>query len=74
MDNNQNLEALDLLAIISFIAQIENMNDDSKEKEYIHTVIKAIVQQIEKLHKENDRIEHKLNEILNILQKRGNIN
>lgn len=42
MDNNQNLEALDLLAIISFIAQIENMNDDSKEKEYIHTVIKAI--------------------------------
>lgn len=44
MDNNQNLEALDLLAIISFIAQIENMNKDSKEKEYIHTVIKAIAQ------------------------------
>lgn len=44
MDNNQNLEALDLLAIISFIAQIENMNIDSKEKEYIHTVIKAIAQ------------------------------
>lgn len=44
MNNNQNLEALDLLAIISFIAQIENMNTDSKEKEYIHTVIKAIAQ------------------------------
>ena len=42
MNNNQNLEALDLLAIISFIAQIENMNEDKKEKEYIHTVIKAI--------------------------------
>lgn len=44
MNNNQNLEVLDLLAIISFIAQIENMNIDSKEKEYIHTVIKAIAQ------------------------------
>ena len=68
MDNNQNLEALDLLAIISFIAQIENMNEDSKEKEYIHTVIKAIAQQIDKLHKENDRIENKLNEVLKILK------
>ena len=68
MDNNQNLEALDLLAIISFIAQIENMNKDSKEKEYIHAVIKAIAQQIDKLHKENDRIENKLNEVLKILK------
>lgn len=68
MDNNQNLEALDLLAIISFIAQIENMNEDKKEKEYIHTVIKAIAQQIEKLHKENDRLESKLDEILKILK------
>ena len=68
MNNNQNLEALDLLAIISFIAQIENMNEDNKEKEYIHTVIKAIAQQIEKLHKENDRIEYKIDEILKILK------
>ena len=44
MNNNQNLEALDLLAIISFIVQIENINEDKKEKEYIHTVIKAIAQ------------------------------
>lgn len=68
MNNNQNLEALDLLAIISFIAQIENMNEDKKEKEYIHTVIKAIAKQIEKLHKENDRLESKLDEILKILK------
>ena len=50
MNNNQNFEALDILTLISFIAQIQNMNEDTKEKTYIHEVIKAISIEIEKLH------------------------
>ena len=68
MDNNQNFEALDLLTLISFLVQIENIDKDTKEKAYIHDVIKAIAQQIEKLHKENDRIENKIDKILKILK------
>ena len=51
MDNNEyrNFEALDLLTLISFLAQIQNMNEDTKEKAYIHEVIKAISIEIEKL-------------------------
>ena len=44
MDNNQNFEALDLLTLISFLVQIENIDKDTKEKAYIHDVIKAIAQ------------------------------
>lgn len=73
-NQNQNFEALDILALISFVAQVENMNKDAKEKAYIHEVIRTIAKQIEKLHQENDRLESKLNEILNILQKKDNIN
>lgn len=68
MNNNQNFEALDILTLISFIAQIQNMNQDAKQKQYIHDVIKAIAEEIEKLHKENDRLEKKINKILEILE------
>ena len=68
MTNNQ-FESLDAITIISFLAQLQNMAEDTKEKEYIHQVIATIATQIEKLHKENDRIEQKLNQILQILKK-----
>ena len=66
MNNNEyrNFEALDLLTLISFLAQIQNMNEDTKEKTYIHEVIKAISIEIEKLHKQNERIEAKIDQIL----------
>lgn len=41
-NQNQNFEALDILALISFVAQVENMNKDAKEKAYIHEVIRTI--------------------------------
>ena len=42
MNNNQNFESLDIITLISFIAQIENIQKDNNEKEYIHKVIYAI--------------------------------
>lgn len=69
MNNNQNFETLDLITLIGFIAQIQNMKIDAEEKDYIHDVIKAIADEIQKLHEENDRIESKLNKILELLGK-----
>ena len=68
-NNNQNFETLDLITLIGFIAQIQNMKIDAEEKDYIHNVIKAIADEIQKLHEENDRIESKLNKILELLRK-----
>lgn len=68
-NNNQNFEILDLITLIGFIAQIQNMKIDAEEKDYIHNVIKAIADEIQKLHEENDRIESKLNKILELLGK-----
>ena len=51
------------------MAQIQNMKIDAEEKDYIHDVIKAIADEIQKLHEENDRIESKLNKILELLGK-----
>ncbi len=69
MNNNQ-LEALDLIAIIGFILQIQNIQLDDKQQNYIHNVIKALAQQVEKLHQQNDRIEAKLDQILKILKEK----
>ena len=68
-NNNQNFETLDLITLIGFIAQIQNIKIDAEEKDYIHNVIKAIADEIQKLHEENDRIESKLNKILELLRK-----
>ena len=70
MNNNQNLEALDIINLMGFIAQMQNIQKDAKEKEYIHQVIYTISNEIQKLHKENDRIEYKLDKILEILNKK----
>ena len=70
MNMNNNLESLDLITIISFIAQLQNIEEDKKEKQYIHSVILAIANEIEKLHKQNDRLEQKINQILQILKRR----
>ena len=69
MNNNQ-LEALDLIAIIGFILQIQNIQLDDKQQNYIHNVIKVLAQQVEKLHQQNDRIETKLDQILKILKEK----
>ena len=68
MNNNNQFETLDVITIVSFLAQLQNMADDEKEKEYIHKVILAISNEITKLHEANDKLEQKLDEILQILK------
>lgn len=59
---------LDLLNVFSLWAQMDNMAMDVKQTEYIHKVIKAIANEIEKLHKENDIIIAQNEEIIRILK------
>lgn len=61
---------LDLLNVFSLWAQVDNMNMDRQQTAYIHTVIKAIANEIEKLHKENDIIMKQNEEILEILRRK----
>ena len=62
MNNNQNFEALDIISLLGFIAQIKNIEQDNKETNYIHAVIKSIFKEIEKLHQENEIRKKTLNE------------
>ena len=69
-NNNNQFEILDLIAMISFVMQLQNIQLDDKQQNYIHNVIKTLAQQVEKLHKQNDRIETKLDQILKILKEK----
>lgn len=46
------------------------MSKDEVQTNYIHKVIKAIANEIEKLHKENDIIMAQNEEILKLLRRR----
>lgn len=61
---------LDLLNVFSLWAQMDNMQMDSEQNKYIHSVIKAIADEIEKLHKENDIIMEQNEEIIKLLKER----
>ena len=62
MNNKQEQwDFLDALTLIGFIAQIQNMEKDEQETDYIHKVIQAIANEIQKLHNENNLIMMKLN-------------
>ena len=73
-ENNYNLNKktsfniLDDITILSFIAQIKNINDDKVQTNYIQKIIKAIADEIEKLHKENDIIMQQNEEIIKLLK------
>ena len=58
-----NLDIIDIISIISFIAQIQNMKGDEKDKIKNNSVLTAVANEIDKLHKENDAILSKLEEI-----------
>ncbi len=66
----EDVGVLDLLNVFSLWAQIDNMNMDKKQTDYIRTVIKAIADEIEKLHKENDIIIKQNEEILKELRRK----
>lgn len=61
---------LDLLNVFSLWAQVENMKMDKEETDYIHKVIKAIANEVEKLHEENDIIMKQNEEIIDLLKER----
>lgn len=68
MENNNNIEFLDMLNIIAFVAQIINMSGDVQQNQYIHQVIQSINEEINKLHKENNIIISQNEEILRLLR------
>lgn len=69
MNNKQEQwDFLDALTLIGFIAQIQNMEKDERETDYIHKVIRAIANEIQKLHNENDLIMMKLNDLEGLIK------
>ena len=68
-NTNKNFDILDMLSLISFMAQIKNMSDDDKAALKNNSIIKAISDEIDKLHKENDDIVNYLKAVDNDEQK-----
>ena len=67
-NNHTNISVLDVITILGYVAQLENIKSDNEQTNYIEKVIKAISDEIEKLHKENDIIIKQNEEILEILK------
>jgi glycerol dehydrogenase-like iron-containing ADH family enzyme len=69
-NENQQFEILDALNIVGFFAQLDNMSKDEEQSKYIQTVIQALANEVEKLHKENDIIIEQNDEILKLLKEK----
>lgn len=69
MNNNNNnitdnsFGFIDILTVISFMAQMKNMSDDEITNLKNSSIIKAVANEINKLHKENDDIINNLKKI-----------
>lgn len=68
-NNNRGFEILDILSILSFSIQLNNIAKDEKQTKYIQDVILALAHEIELLHKENDILIAQNKEILDFLKK-----
>lgn len=68
-NNNRGFEILDMLSILSFSIQLNNIAKDEKQTKYIQDVILALAHEIELLHKENDILIAQNKEILDFLKK-----
>ena len=66
MNNNQ----LDMINILSLVAQITNMNQDENYHKIINQFFSAINDEIKKLHEENDIIIAQNNKIIELLEGR----
>lgn len=58
------LDIIDIISIISFIAQIQNMKGDAFDKIKNNSVLKAVADEIDKLHKELNQVDNDEQEIL----------
>ena len=61
--NNSSFGFIDILTVISFMAQMKNMSDDEVTNLKNSSIIKAVANEIDKLHKENDDIINHLKKI-----------
>ena len=66
MNNNQ----LDMINILSLVAQITNMNQDENYHKIINQFFSTINDEIKKLHEENDIIIAQNNKIIELLEGR----
>lgn len=60
---NSNLETLDIINIMSFLIQMQNLDDDKRYKGSVQQFKDFIQEEVNKLHKENEIIMNKLDEI-----------
>lgn len=68
MNNVKNgIENMDIINLYSVCKQLENIAFDDQQTKYIRAVIKAIADEIDKLHKENDVIMEQNKKILDKL-------
>ena len=70
-DNNkqENLDILDIITMLSFMAQIQNIKEDKAQNIWINKIIKILFQEINKLHYENELLFKKLEEVENAINK-----
>ena len=61
--NNNGFGLIDILTVISFMAQMKNISDDEITNLKNSSIIKAVANEIDKLHKENDDIINHLKKI-----------
>lgn len=74
MNKQEELNFLDIITMIAFIAQLQNMEIDGINTKWIHNVIFSLSKEVQKLHEENDIIIDKVNKILKILENGGEKN
>lgn len=70
MNEDKQFEFLDLLAITSFVMQLQNIEEDEVQNKYIKEVILAISKEIEELHQENKIIIEQNEKILKLLKEK----
>lgn len=63
MIRDNNLETLDIINIMSFIIQMQNLEEDKKYKDSVQQFETVVQTEVDKLHKENEIIMQKLDEI-----------
>lgn len=69
MNDYNNIQALDMINLLGFIAQINNIQKDGEYHEYMEKFFKQLFEEIQKLHKENDIIIKQNEKILKLLEK-----
>ena len=68
LKESNNLKFFDILNILSFYTQLENIQKDNEQNKLIKQIIKAIANEINLLHKENEKIINQNEHIIKLLK------